>query len=171
MRQEVIDAGGECLSKPRQELGLLLDQLDLVHQKVKAFDEIDLSRWKDLVDRVKMLSIFHVTLMDVDNGLELLVTGKKLENLIYSTDNDRHPIGLVPIPSSELQRSDHTGKNAQVDPTENRRLEESRTSTALAEGVEHPNNQRPLTQLRRPAAAEIPFEHRSFYPLRWRINN
>ncbi|CAF4070122.1 unnamed protein product [Adineta steineri] len=92
--------------------------------------------------------------------------------------NARHSIGLVPISYSQLQRINYTEVNEQVNPTtqhhfhqtDNRQAQESRNLIIPVEGDERPNNQRPVTQLRRPAAAEIPFERRSFYPLRWRVN-
>ncbi|CAF1504346.1 unnamed protein product [Adineta steineri] len=130
------------------------------------------------IDIHKTLAKFIVTLSNLDNGLELLVTGKQLEDLTSFEDNARHSIGLVPISYSQLQRINYTEVNEQVNPTtqhhfhqtDNRQAQESRNLIIPVEGDERPNNQRPVTQLRRPAAAEIPFERRSFYPLRWRVN-
>ncbi|CAF3998159.1 unnamed protein product [Adineta steineri] len=140
MRQEVTDAVGECLFQPRQELGLLLDSLDLARDNLKKFDEIDLNQWEELLDRVKTLAKFVVTFSNFDDGLELLVTGKQLEDLTSFEDNTRHSIGLVPVSYPQLQRINHREVNE------------------------------PVAQLRRSAAAEIPFERRSFYPLRWRVS-
>ncbi|CAF1428660.1 unnamed protein product [Adineta steineri] len=178
MRQEVTDAVGECLSQPRQELGLLLDSLDLARDNLKKFDEIDLNQWEELLDRVKMLAKFIVTLSNFDDGLELLVTGKQLKDLTSFEDNARHSIGLVPISYPQLQRINHREVNEQLNPTaqhrfdpiDNRQAQEDRPLLIPVEWDERRNNQRPVTQLRRPAAAEIPFERRSFYPLRWRVS-
>ncbi|CAF1501170.1 unnamed protein product [Adineta steineri] len=178
MRQEVTDAVGECLFQPRQQLDLLLDSLDLARLKLKKFDEIDLNQWEELLDRVKKLAKFIVTLSNFDDGLELLVTGKQLEDLTSFENNARHSIGLVPISYLQLQRINHTEMNEQTNPTaqhrfhpiHSRQAQESRNLIIPVVGYEYRNNQRPVAQLRRPAASEIPFERRSFYPLRWRVN-
>ncbi|CAF1456282.1 unnamed protein product [Adineta steineri] len=178
MRKEVIDVVGEFSFKPRQELGLLLHPLNLANEKLKKFDEIDLNQWEELLDRVKTLARFVVTLRNVGNGLELLVTGKQLKDLTSFEDNTRHSIGLVPVSYPQLQRINHREVNEQLNPTaqhhfhpiDNRQAQEGRPLLIPVVGDERRNNQRPVAQLRRSAAAEIPFERRSFYPLRWRVN-
>ncbi|CAF3019843.1 unnamed protein product [Rotaria sp. Silwood2] len=163
---------------------MLTAQLNEARQRMKAFDEIDLERWEDLLNHLKKLAKFTVTLKNINNGLELIVTGEDTENDLSLETINRHPSGLIPITPPQLQSTYH---NHEILPTRlnnfsstnNVESTEVRSSVALVntESVErvanigHHNRARPAATLVRRAAAEIPFEHRRFYHMRWRVDS
>jgi len=185
MRQEIVDVVGERLYRPKQELSLLTNEINSVREAMKPFDEIDLNQWEYLLDRVKKLAKFTVTLRNVDDGLVLTLSGRNLEDASLE-NTDRRLIGLIPITSPRLQSTNHIQSATQTDTTtqtsfssinnmqsdQTQRLEASANDGMINRiaRTETQNNQRPTTRLARPRAAEIPFEHRNFYPLRWRVN-
>ncbi|CAF1162458.1 unnamed protein product [Rotaria sp. Silwood1] len=166
---------------------MLTTQINEARQKMKAFDEIDLKRWEDILNHLKKLAAFTVTLKNINNGLELLVTGEDVENDSPLENIDRHRNGLIPITSPQLQNTYHNQNNSKMmstilnnfSSTNNVESNEIRSSIASAntesigrtgDAGRH-NNERPTTTLVRNRAAEIPFEHRRFYPLRWRMDS
>jgi hypothetical protein len=186
MRQEIIDVVGECMTKPRKEIGSLMCDISSALGGTKRFDEIDLDQWAYLLDRVKKLAEFTVKLNTVDKGLQLVLYGKNLEDISSLENTDRHDIGLKPITSQQLQGMNHIQSNSETNPTtqnefssgyniQSNETQTSRTPLDISTmntigGAQHQNNQGAITRLVRPRAAEIPFERRTFYPLRWRVN-
>ncbi|CAF1402256.1 unnamed protein product [Rotaria sp. Silwood1] len=150
---------------------MLTTEISEARQKMKAFDEIDLKRWEDILNHLKKLAAFTVTLKNINNGLELLVTGEDVENDSPLENIDRHRNGLIPITSPQLQNTYHNRNNSEMmsttlnnfSSTNNVESNEIRSSIASAntesigrtgDAGRH-NNERPTTTLKKAATREI----------------
>jgi hypothetical protein len=187
MRQEIIDVVGERLYRPRQDLSMLTTEINKARERMEAFNENDLERWKRVLDRVKKLAEFTITLSNTDDGLELTLSGENVEDAFSSENTNRQVSGDIPISSPQLQRMDHIQDTPETIPatennsssTNNMQSNQTQVSATSANigsiqrvgAVERETRERPTTTLiRRRAAAEIPFDRRSFFHLRWRFN-
>jgi hypothetical protein len=187
MRQEIIDVVGERLYTPRQDLTVLTTEINKARERMEDFNENDLERWKRILDRVKRLAEFTIILRNRGDGLELTLTEENVEDTFSSENTNRQVSGDIPISSLQLQRIGHIQDSPETIPatennpssTNNMQSNQTQSSATSANigstqrvgGVEHENRERPTTTLiRRRAAAEIPFDRRSFFHLRWRFN-
>jgi hypothetical protein len=185
MRQEIIDVVGERLYRPRQDLSMLTTEINKARKGMEAFNKNDLERWKHILDRVKRLAEFTIILSNRNGGLELILTGENVEDAVSSENTNREVRDDIPI-SSQLQRMDIQDSPKTVRATENNsrstnnmQSNQTQSSTTSANigsiprvgGVERENRERSTaTVIRRRAFAEIPFNNRDFFHLRWRFN-
>ncbi|CAF2611681.1 unnamed protein product [Rotaria sp. Silwood2] len=188
MRNEVIEVVEMRLRVATEKLGSLTDKINEARQDKNNFDEIELKLWDKQLNIIKKLTAFKVTIKKFKNGLELLITGERIENIISSLDTDQSRSDPIPITSDPQLQSvydNHTNPEIipttsnNVIPTHNMQSDQMRNlvlsvdieSHGGCEETVHITNERPTTTVLRHRAAEIPFEHRSFYPLRWRVDH
>ncbi|CAF3685694.1 unnamed protein product [Rotaria sp. Silwood1] len=175
------------LSTATEKLGSLTGKINEARRDKNNFDDTELKLWEKQLNIIKKLTEFKVTITKFKCGVEMLITGERTENNTSSLDADQRrsdPIPITSHPQLQTVYDNHTNPEIiprttnNVIPTHNMQSDQMRNLVLSAdiesnEGPEetvHITNERPRATALRRHAAEIPFEHRMFYPLRWRVD-